>query len=191
MTKQESPFFVGQQAQITETLDRRIDDPERPGVAHARIRVFEDRITPVVIDKVARKYVYVVTPEEKRGRFDGIGFDGIGFDKFTGQQNGDFARCVRLETPEMYRERKAIEQARQFALEKVRAITGTGRERRAFEEAVGVHQYEAIALALGEFRLTPQQADLLDQIWQRLTADEQQVWETLLDYLPNEMRDSA
>ena len=184
MTKQDSPFFVGQQAQITETLARWIDDPKRPGVAHARIRVFEDRITPVVIDKVARKYVYVVTPEEKWGRFDGIGFD-----KLTGRQNGEFV-SGRLETPEMYRERKAVEQARRYALEKVRAIIGTGPERRAFEDAVGVHQYEAIALVLGEFRLTPQQADLLDQIWQRLTPDEQQVWETLLDYLPNETKEA-
>lgn len=182
MTKQESPFFVGQRAQITETLDRWIDDPERPGVAHARIRVYEDRITPVVVDKVARKYVYVIEQGEKWNRFDRVAFD-----KITGRATGDFDKR-RLETPEMYRERKAIEQARRYALDKIRAATGP--ERREFQERVGVHQYEAIALALGEFRLTPQQADLLDQIWQRLTPDEQQVWETLLDYLPNETKEA-
>lgn len=186
MSKQESPFYVGQHAQITETLKRRwVDDPERPGERYAKIRVYEDRITPVVVEKVARKYAYVVTPEERWGRFDGIGFD-----KLTGQQNGDLV-SGRLETPEMYHERKAVEQARRYALEKVRAITGTGPERRAFEEAVGVRQYEAIALALGEFRLTGPQKALLDDIQQRLTADEQEVWETLLDYLPNEVAGRA
>lgn len=179
MTKQESPFFVGQRAQVTETLERWIDDPERPGERYAKIRVYEDWITPVVVEKVARKYAYA-TDEKGWNRFDGVAFD-----KTTGVATGDFDKR-RLETPEMYRERKAVEQARRYALDKIRAATGTGSEQREFAERVGVHQYEAIALALGEFRLTPQQADLLDQIWQRLTPDEQQVWETLLDYLPNE-----
>lgn len=184
MTKQESPFFVGQQAQITETLDRWVDDPAHPGVGHARVRVFEDRITPVMVDKVARKYVYVIEQSEGWNRYDGVPFD-----KFTGGAARDFDKR-RLETPGMYRDRKAIKQARQFALEKIRAATGTGPEGRAFRERVGVHQYEAVALALGEFRLTPPQAKLLDEIQQRLTADEHEVWETLLDYLPNETREA-
>ena len=185
MTKQESPFFVGQQAQVTESLERWVDDPNRPGQRYSKIRVSEDRITPVVITKVATKYVYADEPGEKRSRWRDIQFD-----KLTGFQRGDFTHG-RLETPEMYRDRKERAVARDVALSAIRAATTTGPGRRRLEEAVGVHQYEAIALVLGEFRLTGPQHALLDDIWQRLTPDEQEVWETLLDYLPNEMRDSA
>lgn len=43
---------------------------------------------------------------------------------------------------------------------------------------------------LGEFRLTGPQKALLDRIEDRLCPDEREVWETLLDYLPNEMKEA-